>query len=113
MVHSLYIAAAGSVSLDIRDDAKITAIVIAANDQAPGGAEVSFTSTAQLTTNDTTGVLAGLPLAGSLAPATMMYVMNEPVEAGERLYLHVTGANACRAFVYTDRAGARPSTRRR
>lgn len=115
MVHTLYIATAGTVSLDFRDPGRITCVVISSADAAAGGAELSFNSSAQLTTNDTTGTIAGLVLQGNAnGPPVAVFHLDESVDAGERIYLHVTGAaNATRAFICVSGAGTRASSRRR
>jgi hypothetical protein len=114
MVNSLYIGAAGSVSLDFRDAGKITTIVLVTNDGATGAIEVSFNATAAFTTHDTTGVVGGLILGGGGNGQRLVFPLNESVDVGERLFLHVSGAlNTARAFVHTDSAAVRASARRR
>lgn len=112
-VNSLYLAGPGSVALDMREDDIIIGISLSGNSAAGGGMEVSFMSTASLTTNDTTGVLAGVIHAAGI-PAHLYFILNEKIAAGERLYLHNSGVgNNARAFIFTEGASSKPSTRRR
>jgi len=114
MTNTMYIAAAGTVSFDFREAGTIIGVAIVTNDAAAGACELSFNSTAQLTTHDTNGVVAGLTFTAT--GAQTVYVsppMSEKVDAGERLYLHVTGANVVRAFIHTDSTGERRPPRRR
>lgn len=114
MVNTLYLSTAGTASLDFRDKGTITGICIMWKDVAVGAGEVSFNSSSSLTTNDTTGVIAGV-LSNATAVANGQYFpLQEPVDVGERIFLHVTGAlNETRVFIMTDSAPSRPSTRRR
>ncbi len=114
MINSLYIASAGSVALDIREDGKITGITIVGVDALNGGAEVSFIAGPHLSTHDAIGVLAGVIYAGAGNPLVHRVELDEPVQAGERLYLHVAGAgNATRAFIHSDARSTRPARVRR
>jgi hypothetical protein len=112
MVYKLFVtiaASTGIASLDIREDDTIVAISL--NTSSAGSAEVSFLSTPQASTNDTTGSLIGTP--GGVD--TSVNGIEIPVQAGERLYLHAgTGTGDVSAFIYT-KGGAptRQSVRRR
>jgi hypothetical protein len=103
-------AAATSVSLDIREDDTITAMLV--SNTAGAAVEVSFGSVSSFLTNDSTSslmtILGGVDLSIS--------DLKIPVQAGERLYLHsAAGTGDCVAMIYTtgDRQAARPAVRRR
>jgi len=131
MIHKLFSSVAGdaAASLDIREDGRITGIllVLAGTGLSDGSilrAEVSFASTNGFSSNDTTAALVGNEVAyefttsgGSLFGATIFVPLDEPAQAGERLYLHAFGTSVVgprfTAFVYTDAKGSRPSVRRR
>jgi hypothetical protein len=116
MINTLYLGTAGTVSLDIREDGHLVGVNISSNDAAPGTLEVSFNSSPSFSTNDTTGVIAGTFLTGSgtLANNTRI-ALREPVSVGERIFLHMTGLNQARVFLYTETSGAasRAAVRRR
>lgn len=120
-VYKLYGAFTASTDalaqVDIQRKGKIKAILLNLNDVdlAAGSvaAEVSFASTAQVTTNDTTGPIASIFVAptanASEAENVSVGSLDIPVDAGDRLYLHsvvVAGTpdagTSATAFVYVD-----------
>ena len=114
MVNTLYLGGAGTASLDMRDDGNIIGIGISCTNAAAGSLEVSFNSSSSFTTNDTTGVIGAQVLDGVGSGGQMTYLaMKEPVSVGERVFLHLSGANIARVLIFTDTAAARPATRRR
>jgi hypothetical protein len=114
MVNTLYLAAAGTASLDFRDAGNIVGVTISTNSAAIGSIEVSFNSSSSFATNDTTGVIAGAVVAASGLDPAAFYEMTEPVDVGERIFLHNSAANVVRVFIYTDsKSSARAATRRR
>jgi hypothetical protein len=112
MVNTLYSPFNGTYSLDFRDNARIKSITISHNGQTTGTVEVSFNSGSQPTTNDTNGVIAGCFIVLG-APQSFTVLLDESVDAGERVYLHVSTANQVRVFINTDAVSAKPSPRRR
>jgi hypothetical protein len=113
MVNTLYLSAAGTASFDFRDAGNITSVTLSHNNAAIGATEVSFNSSQATTTNDTTGVIAAIVSTAAGQPSDAVFPMKEPVDVGERLFLHVTGANICRATVVTDATPGRAGVRRR
>lgn len=115
MINSLYIATAGTVSLDFREDGNITGIMLSCANVAVGAVEVSFNSSSSFTTNDTTGVVCGTIADGAGSTiVSELAGLSEPVQVGERIFLHVTGAlNVTRVFIFTDSKSQRAATRRR
>ncbi len=115
MVNTLYLVGAGTVSIDMRDAGNIVGVTITGNDASPGACEVSFNSSSSLTSNDTTGVICGAQFTGTAgSPLSFNSPMKEPVDVGERIFLHQTGvANTVRVFLYTDADTKRAAVRRR
>ncbi len=115
MVNTLFLGAAGSTSIDMRDQGNIVAVAISGVDVALGGIELSFNSQPQLAQTDTTGTIASITTAGTNTLVSQtIHNIKEPVEVGERLFMHVVGGgNTARAVVYTDTASARTPVRRR
>ncbi len=114
MVNTLYLSGAGTVSIDMRDAGNIVGLTITGNDASSGACEVSFNSSSSLATNDTTGVIGGLQFTGSVVPQSFNSAMKEPVDVGERIFLHQTGvANTVRVFLYSDADTKRAAVRRR
>jgi hypothetical protein len=111
-INTLYANAAGTVSIDMRDAGRIKGILVLSNMAAAGSVEVSFNSSSQSTTTDTTGVICGL--LNQAGTGQSVYIdLDEPVDVGERIYMHTTGISAVRAFIYTDSATVKASPRRR
>jgi hypothetical protein len=75
-------------------------------------ASISFGSTPQFLTNDTTAEIVTVPGGVDVAAVSGMKI---PVSAGERIYLHMdSGSGAVVAMLYTDgKAEGRPAPRRR
>jgi hypothetical protein len=114
MVHSLLQTGPGTSSLDFRDQGSVVGITISFVDSAPGALEVSFNSSPSPTVNDTTGLIAGVVLNGSGLSREATFHLREPVDVGERLFLHVSGVgNSGRALISTDAASQKPPPRRR
>jgi hypothetical protein len=113
MINTLFSQAPGTVSIDFRDAGNLTAIALSSTDNVGGQVEVSFNSTPSYTTNDTTGVIAAIVLQAGGTPQQLVIPMSEPVDVGERLFLHNQAANTARAIVITDSKGPRPPGRRR
>jgi hypothetical protein len=116
----------GNVSLDVREDDVISGVVIEAAQLGSSAgilhAELSFSSTSSINTNDTTAVLAHKSinnLTGDGAAGSQSYPCAEKISAGERLYLHVdvpaagTSAVHVRALIFTEKGGAKTSRRLR
>ncbi len=109
MINKLFSTVTGTVSLDIREPGSITAIMISA--QVPTAVtaeiEVSFNSTAQFQTNDATGILASVNLPAVIgAQANVVLQLSEPVDAGERIYLHISGSPRTSATIVTSTTGS-------
>jgi hypothetical protein len=119
MVNKLFSTVTGTVSLDIRETGILNSVVISAQVPTATTAEVelSFNSTGQTLTNDATGVLASMNLPAVIGGSGHVHIqMNEPVDAGERIYLHTTGSPRCSVTLYstpTGQASARATVRRR
>jgi hypothetical protein len=118
MINSLYAAGTTTVSIDIREDGTITGINWSQINSSPveGQWELSFNSAPSFTTNDTTGVLGGGPvaaLANEVIHDTGFIPFSEAVQAGERLFLHQSGLGVkTRAFISSDIKGGRRNVRR-
>jgi hypothetical protein len=118
MINKLYASVTGTVSLDFRDSGVLTSIVISAQTPTAVTAqiEVSFNSTAQFQTNDATGVLASVNLPAVIgATGNLTVPLNEPIDAGERIYLHTSSGVMVSALLVSTTAGApsRVAPRRR
>jgi hypothetical protein len=113
MVNTLYLAAPGTISIDMRDAGNIVGISISCSDAAGGSVEVGFNSSPSYTTTDTTGVIAAAIYSGNGFSGNQYFEMKEPVDVGERIFLHNSALNAVRVLVYTDAATVRAPTRRR
>jgi hypothetical protein len=121
MVQKLFVSgvnALNSVSLDIREDDRLVGLFIDQDilgpvDTTDVSDEISFLSTPSISSNDTTGVLAEVRFTIDLVTSGMMHggksvyiPMDEPVQAGERLFLHhsvggsTPSAARCRVFIY-------------
>jgi hypothetical protein len=112
MINTLYATGAVTASLDVRSDGRIIGLAYFINTAATGNFELTFNSSPSYTTNDTTGVIAGGPLIANTALDGYI-AFDEPVEAGERLFLHQTGVgNITRLMIYSDAKGGRRNVRR-
>jgi hypothetical protein len=118
-------------AIDVRETGRIQCIhldiaAVLNADSAASYWEVSFGSSRQPTTNDTTAVIASAEVIQSITTSgatshgkSVCINCDIPVQAGERLYLHheATGtvaASRCRAALYTTGSQSRrPSVRRR
>lgn len=113
MVYKLFKnGAAGSSSLDARDDGNIVGILLSTDAAAAGNIEVGFNSTGSFTQNDTTGTLMSMNVATDL-PQTAFCQMMEPVSVGERIFLHTDTANTVIVTIFTDRTPPKTTPRRR
>jgi hypothetical protein len=110
MHYKMYAAAGTSVSIDIREDAEITGLVL--TNSGSQASELSFGSTSTHNVNDVTASIL-TTLSGTDLSVSGLKI---PVQAGERLYLHSiggTGTGECAAMIYTSGSSARPAVRRR
>lgn len=132
-VYKLYAAGSGgtennAASLDVQFEGKITAILMSsygdfdAADESLS-VEVSFLSTATFTSNDARGSLAmntmstGVVTSGANNGGRIAVSgINIPVNAGERLHLHISSTAGVvsqnQAYIYVD-DGSDPNLRRR
>jgi hypothetical protein len=115
MVNKLFLSLAGTASLDFRDNGKITAVSVSWSGGGSGGWELSFNSSSQISTNDATGtILNGTIPSAAASNGFASLLMNETVDAGERVFLHLTGVGAAAtATIITDSATVKASPRRR
>ncbi len=119
MIQKLHSTTTGTVSLDIRETGVLTQLVLTCQIPTASQAqiEVSFNSTAQFSTNDATGVLATMNLGPSIGNAGHVSItLEEPVDAGERIYLHTSASAVSTALLVTRPsapAASRPVARRR
>lgn len=131
-VYKLYGTAYGdnAASLDIQNEGSITAIQWAAQadidaDAEEFRAELSFASTSGFTANDTRASLSTIRMLGSLGavgfvlPFVNLLVapLDIQVQAGERLYMHITGTGSPAAqvtvYVFVDDGRGAAASRRR
>jgi hypothetical protein len=127
MIYKLFaqsVGAAGSASLDVREDDTIVGIfldmsVAGVVDGTSGECELSFLSSSSFTTNDVVGALAGMKTdfelltSGGINNARSgWFPCNVDVNAGERIHLHVTSTATItvRCYLYTDKKA--PATSR-
>lgn len=117
-IYKLYTAtiSEAAASLDITADGKIVGVAWAAvGDLDADGesfyAEVSFSSTNGLATNDTKSSFStvrqfnGLLTSGAIPAAVNVYhgPLNIPVTMGERIYLHTSGTQiVCTVYIFVD-----------
>jgi hypothetical protein len=114
MVHKLYSALIGATSLEIRNAGQILGLFVSIANTGAGvhNWEVSFLSSGNYLVNDTSGVLAA-GFLGAGQSANVFIQTNEPIEQGERLFLHTTTTAATDIFVFTDALTTKPAVRRR
>lgn len=129
MLYSLYSAADGSVSIDVRENDVIEAVhletyTLAPVDGAVAKAELSFGSASQFTTNDASGIIASVANAsdatvgvGKAMNSTFLSGIQVPINAGERLYLHTAKGSqtdqVTRCVIYTRKGASRQVNQRR
>lgn len=117
-IYKLYSASVGdgAASVDIIKGGKITTLqwAVRADLDADGeycDAELSFSSSSGLTTNDTKSSIstvrlqAGLLTSGAVLSAQNLVIpaLECPVSEGERIYLHTAGTNiTCTVYVWVD-----------
>ena len=112
-------------SLDIAANGKIVGVAWAAYgdldaDTETLAAEVSFSSSSGLATNDTKSSISAVRAFNTSTATALIAIntfvgpgLNIPVKAGERLYLHAAGASFTgTAYVYVDDGGVAASARR-
>ncbi len=110
MIYKLFAAAGSTVSVDVRIDDTIVAVLMSNAGTQPS--ELSFGSTATINTNDSTAAIATVLNGVDISVSGL----NIPVNAGERIYLHnVAGAGALDAacMIYTAGKDNRAAVRRR